>query len=66
MTCVPPADKACQNLKGKVGFVFGGASLLATILSWWYIPELKGRAYSEIDELFERRVPPRTMGTRLL
>ncbi|KAL2813414.1 maltose permease [Aspergillus granulosus] len=54
------------NLKGKVGFVFGGTSLIATILAIWYIPELKGRTHSEIDEMFFRRVPPRNMGAYVL
>ncbi|KAL2831563.1 maltose permease [Aspergillus cavernicola] len=50
------------NLKGKVGFVFGGLSLLATVLSFFYIPELKGKTYNEIDIMFHDRVPPRKMG----
>lgn len=54
-------DKA--NLKGKVGFVFGGLSAAATVWSFFYIPELKGRTFDEIDELFEKRVPPRKMGS---
>ncbi|KAK5057779.1 hypothetical protein LTR84_011780 [Exophiala bonariae] len=53
-------DKA--NLRGKVGFVFGGASLLGTIWSYFYIPELKDRTFQEIDYLFHHRVPPRKMG----
>ena len=53
-------DKA--NLRGKVGFVFGGASLLGTVWSYFYIPELKDRTFQEIDYLFHHRVPPRKMG----
>ncbi|KIW75231.1 hypothetical protein Z517_12005 [Fonsecaea pedrosoi CBS 271.37] len=53
-------DKA--NLKGKVGFVFGGACLLGTLWSYFYVPELKGRTFQEIDYLFQHRVPPRKMG----
>ena len=53
-------DKA--DLKGKVGFVFGGASALATLWSFFYIPELKGRTFDEIDEMFAKRVAPRKMG----
>ncbi|KAJ9144194.1 Maltose permease [Pleurostoma richardsiae] len=51
------------NLRGKVGFIFGFLSLLASIACFFYIPELKGRSYSEIDYLFYNRVPPRKMGT---
>jgi hypothetical protein len=50
------------NLKGKVGFVFGGLSLVASIGSYFYCPELKGRTFNEINAMFEARVPPRKMG----
>ncbi|KAI9930956.1 hypothetical protein MW887_010611 [Aspergillus wentii] len=50
------------NMKGKVGFVFGGLSLLATSIAFFYIPELKGRTFAEIDMMFVNRVPPRKMG----
>ena len=50
------------NLKGKVGFVFGGLALLATVGSFFYVPELKGRTFLEIDTMFLDRVPPRKMG----
>lgn len=53
-------DKA--NLKGKVGFVFGGACALATVWSYLYVPELKNRTFAEIDYLFQRRINPRKMG----
>lgn len=51
------------NLKGKVGFVFGGLGLLAGIGSWFLIPELKDRTFDEIDTMFQQRVPPRKMGS---
>jgi Sugar (and other) transporter len=51
------------NMKGKVGFVFGGLALLATFVSFFYVPELKGRTFEEIDIMFGRRVSPRRMGT---
>ncbi|KAH6665860.1 maltose permease [Plectosphaerella plurivora] len=50
------------NLQGKVGFVFGGLALVATIGSWVYVPELKGKTFDEIDKLFAAKVPPRRMG----
>ena len=49
------------NLKGKVGFVFGGLCLVASIGSYFYCPELKGRTFNEINIMFEARVPPRKM-----
>jgi sugar porter (SP) family MFS transporter len=54
------------DLKGKVGFVFGGCAAVATMVSWVYIPELKGRTFDEIDIMFARRVPPRRMGAYTL
>lgn len=50
------------NLKGKVGFVFGGLCLIASIASYFFCPELKGRTFNEINTMFEARVPPRKMG----
>ncbi|KAJ1325303.1 MFS transporter SP family general alpha glucoside:H+ symporter [Microdochium nivale] len=50
------------NLRGKVGFIFGGLALIATLASWVYVPELKGLTFDEIDRLFEAKVPPRKMG----
>lgn len=51
------------NMKGKVGFIFGGLAAVGTVGSWFLTPELKGRTVSEIDVMFARRVPPRQMGT---
>ncbi|KAJ3950306.1 uncharacterized protein N0V96_001450 [Colletotrichum fioriniae] len=50
------------NLKGKVGFIFGGLALIGTVGSFFYVPELKGKTFDEIDRLFVAKVPPRRMG----
>lgn len=50
------------DLKGKVGFIFGGLGLIATIVCFFYIPDLKGRTFEEIDVMFINRVNPRQMG----
>ncbi|UKZ74683.1 hypothetical protein TrVFT333_002353 [Trichoderma virens FT-333] len=50
------------NLRGKVGFVFGGLAIVGSIGSWVYLPELKGKTFGEIDQLFAEKVPPRKMG----
>ncbi len=44
------------NMRGKLGFVFGG--LAAGCLGWAYfrVPETKGRTWRELDLLFEGRV----------
>lgn len=51
------------NLKGKVGFVFGGLCVFAAVWSFFYVPELKGRSVDEIDRLFALRIKPRRMGS---
>nr|XP_036579902.1 maltose permease [Colletotrichum truncatum]KAF6787658.1 maltose permease [Colletotrichum truncatum] len=50
------------DLRGKVGFVFGGLGLLGTVWGFFYVPELKGKTFDEIDRLFTAKVPPRRMG----
>ncbi|KAK1980068.1 maltose permease [Colletotrichum cereale] len=50
------------NLRGKVGFIFGGLAFIGTIGSFFYVPELKGKSFDEIDRLFATKVPPRKMG----
>ena len=54
-------DKA--NLKGKVGFIFGGLSAIATLWSFFYVPELKGRTFDEIDHMFQSKIKPRNMAS---
>lgn len=51
------------NLRGKVGFIFGGLALIATAWSYFYVPELKGRTFDEIDRMFQAKVPPRKMAS---
>ncbi|KAM0258478.1 hypothetical protein ACHAQJ_003817 [Trichoderma viride] len=51
------------NLRGKVGFIFGGLALIATAWSFFFVPELKGRTFDEIDHMFQTKVPPRKMGS---
>jgi Sugar (and other) transporter len=51
------------NMRGKVGFVFGGLALIGTVGSFIYVPELKGRTFNEIDIMFFNRVKPRNMGS---
>lgn len=50
------------NLKGKVGFIFGGLSAIASVWAFIFVPELKGRRFDEIDYMFQTKVPPRKMG----
>lgn len=50
------------DLKGRVGFIFGGLGAIATIVCFFYVPDLKGRTFEEIDVMFSNRVSPRKMG----
>lgn len=43
----------------KIGLFFGGLSFLFLVPIFFLYPETKGRTYSEIDELFQRRIPAR-------
>ncbi|KAH7121296.1 maltose permease [Dendryphion nanum] len=51
------------NLRGKVGFVFGGLAAAGTAVCFFYIPELKGKSFDQINTLFERKISPRRMGS---
>ncbi|CAN6633010.1 alpha-glucosides permease Mph3p [Trichomonascus vanleenenianus] len=44
------------NLRGKIGFVFGGVSVLCAVWTFFRLPETQGRTFEEIDIMFERRV----------
>lgn len=47
------------NLAGKCGYVWGGTACVCWIMAYFFLPELKGRSYREIDILFHRKVPAR-------
>lgn len=47
------------NLGGKVGFIYGSLSVMFTLLTWLYVPEMKGRSLEEIDALFLQEVRTR-------
>ena len=51
------------NLKGKVGFIFGGLSAGASIWAFLFVPELRGRRFDEIDYMFQGKIKPRKMGS---
>ncbi|KAF2205314.1 sugar transporter [Delitschia confertaspora ATCC 74209] len=50
------------NLRGKLGFFFGGLSVPCLVWCWFRIPEMKGRTYEELDVMFERDVGTREFG----
>ncbi|KAK5046598.1 hypothetical protein LTR84_007359 [Exophiala bonariae] len=47
------------NMRGKLGFFFGGISFICLIWAYFRIPETKGRTFEELDIMFEREVPTR-------
>ncbi|KAF2015208.1 MFS general substrate transporter [Aaosphaeria arxii CBS 175.79] len=47
------------NLRGKVGFTYVGSCLLAAIITWFIVPEMKGRTVADIDRMFELNLPAR-------
>lgn len=47
------------NGRGKIGFFFGGLSLLSLVWAWFRVPETKGRTYEELDVMFARGVKTR-------
>jgi SP family general alpha glucoside:H+ symporter-like MFS transporter len=47
------------NLRGKLGFFFGGLAALCFVWSYFRVPETKGRTYEELDLMFERGVRTR-------
>lgn len=47
------------NLGGKCGYVWGATGLVCFIVAYFFLPEMKGRSYREIDILFKRKVPAR-------
>lgn len=47
------------HLAGKCGYVWGGTSLFCLIVAYFYLPEMRGRSYREIDIMFKRKIPAR-------
>lgn len=47
------------NLRGKLGYVFGGLATLSLVWSYFRLPEFKGRTYEDLDVMFARGVKAR-------
>ncbi|KAF2128005.1 sugar transporter [Dothidotthia symphoricarpi CBS 119687] len=47
------------NLGGKCGYVWGGTGFVCFVLAYFFLPEMKGRSYREIDIMFKRKIPAR-------
>lgn len=51
------------NLGAKVAFIFGALAILSTVYLWFCQPEVAGRSYEELDEMFMKKVPAREFKT---
>ncbi|KAK0644449.1 alpha glucoside transporter [Cercophora newfieldiana] len=47
------------DLGGRCGYVWGATGFVCFLAAYFYLPEMKGRSYREIDILFKRKVPAR-------
>lgn len=47
------------NLGAKTGFVFCGTCIFGVTLTWYLLPELKGRSALDIDHIFSMGLPAR-------
>ncbi|KAJ5929910.1 hypothetical protein N7466_005403 [Penicillium verhagenii] len=47
------------NLGGKAAFVWMALSLVSLAWAWLEVPELKGRTYGELDDIFAQKMPTR-------
>ncbi|KAH8900772.1 general substrate transporter [Thozetella sp. PMI_491] len=47
------------NLQGKIAFVFAAILVVSAVFIFFFVPETKGRSYSDIDELWRRCTAPR-------
>ena len=47
------------GLGAKVGFIFAALVILGAVWTFYFVPELKGRALEEIDEMFQQKIPSR-------
>jgi hypothetical protein len=46
-------------LRGKTGLTYAASCLLGAAVSWYLVPEMKGRSVAEINQMFEEGVPAR-------
>ena len=47
------------NLRGKIGFTYVASCLIGLAVSWYIVPEMKGRSIGEIDRMFELNLKTR-------
>lgn len=52
-------NKDAGNLGAKTGFLFFAICTITVAITWWAVPELKGRTSVEIDHMFKLGLPTR-------
>lgn len=50
------------NLRGRTGFLYAALCLVALIVAWSVVPEMKGLQAAQIDKLFESTRPVKRLG----
>lgn len=51
------------NWKGKAGFFWCGSAVLASVWTYFRLPECRGRTYEELDILFQKGVSARNFSS---
>lgn len=58
--CVPYMFNADQgDLGGKMGFIYFATAVISWLIIYFDVPETKGRAYADLDTMFELDLPTR-------
>jgi hypothetical protein len=58
--CLPYVFNPDQgNLRGKTGYTYAASCMVGVVVSYFIIPEMKGRSINEIDRMFEEKVSAR-------
>ncbi|KAI1845184.1 hypothetical protein JX265_006979 [Neoarthrinium moseri] len=47
------------DLGGKCGYVWAATGFVCFVLAYFFLPEMKGRSFREIDIMFKRKIPAR-------
>lgn len=47
------------NLRGKTGYTYAASCVIGVVVSYFIIPEMKGRTVNEIDRMFEEKLSAR-------
>jgi MFS family permease len=58
--CLPYVFNPDQgNLRGKTGYTYAASCLIGLVISYFIIPEMKGKSANEIDRMFEEGISAR-------